>query len=128
MEVPLNQYIQLACLPDPMKRNYPYQTNADVFAMGWGTTIQGGSVSNVLKNVKLTLYDPSKCADVLTEASKNWNTQLCAGELAGYKDTCQGDSGGTLFMRDYVNGQIKMVAVGIVSYGDGCAQPLTPGN
>ncbi len=30
-------------------------------------------------------------------------------------------------MRDTVNGQAKYVAVGVVSYGDGCAKPLTPG-
>lgn len=81
----------------------------------------------ILRNVKLTLYDPRRCEDVLPHANKNWRTQLCAGELAGGRDTCQGDSGGSVFVRDMVDGQPKFVAAGIVSYGDGCAKPLTPG-
>lgn len=95
--------------------------------MGWGTTQQGGAVSTRLRNVRLTIYDHRRCDDVLPQAVKNWHSQLCAGELAGGRDTCQGDSGGSLFVRDSVDGQTKFIAVGVVSYGDGCAKPLTPG-
>lgn len=123
----LNQQVQLACLPDPARHGYPHNVNVDVFAAGWGSTQQGGVVSNSLRNVRFTLYDHKQCEAVLPQASKNWHTQLCAGEMAGGRDTCQGDSGGPLFMRDNVDGQSKYVAVGIVSYGDGCAKPLTPG-
>jgi hypothetical protein len=33
------------------------------------------------------------------------------------KDTCQGDSGGSIFVRDYMNGKLKYISVGITSYG-----------
>ena len=39
------------------------------------------------------------------------------GDLSGLKDTCQGDSGGPLYVKDTVNGEMKYVLSGIVSYG-----------
>ena len=57
----------------------------------------------------------------------NWNVQICAGEIAGGKDTCQGDSGGPLYVLGTVNGKSKYVVAGVVSYGNGCAQPNYPG-
>ncbi|KAL6422856.1 hypothetical protein ACFW04_010409 [Cataglyphis niger] len=44
---------------------------------------------------------------------------FCAGYLEGGKDSCQGDSGGGMVC----NG----VLTGIVSGGEGCAQPRLPG-
>ena len=49
---------------------------------------------------------------------------LCAGEVAGGKDTCQGDSGGPLVSP--VNGG-GFRLVGDTSFGAGCAQPGFPG-
>jgi secreted trypsin-like serine protease len=54
--------------------------------------------------------------------TKNWNTQICAGEYAGGKDTCQGDSGGPLYVLDTINGKSKYILSGITSYGYSCAQ------
>ncbi len=59
--------------------------------------------------------------------SKNWDTQICAGEYNGGKDTCQGDSGGAIYTADFINNKLKFVAVGVVSYGEGCAQRGKPG-
>ena len=51
-----------------------------------GTTSSGGSTSTLLQNVKLTVYNNSYCSNY-----PNLNShQLCAGEYAGGKDTCQG--------------------------------------
>ena len=55
--------------------------------LGWGTTSSGGLSSNTLQNVKLTVYDSSVCGGYL---NKNWLSQICAGEIEGGKDTCQG--------------------------------------
>ena len=74
-----------------------------------------------MKNVKLTVYNSSSCNNVYPSTTKNWNTQVCAGEYAGGKDTCQGDSGGPLFVLDTINGKSKYVLSGITSYGYSCA-------
>ena len=73
-----------------------------------------------MKNVKLTVYNSSSCNNVYPSTTKNWNTQVCAGENAGGKDTCQGDSGGPLFVLDTINGKSKYVLSGIISYGYSC--------
>lgn len=44
---------------------------------------------------------------------------ICAGIPQGGKDSCQGDSGGPIV--------IDKKLVGIVSWGNGCAQPGFPG-
>jgi secreted trypsin-like serine protease len=49
---------------------------------------------------------------------------LCAGELSGGKDSCQGDRGGPLFATDATG---KHTQVGVVSWGVGCARPDIPG-
>jgi len=76
-------------------------------------------------NVKLTVYPSSNCKFV--NSVFNWNGQMCAGEIAGGKDTCLGDSGGPLYVLGSVNGKSKYVVAGITSYGKGCAQPNYPG-
>ena len=50
--------------------------------------------------------------------------EICAGDLAGGKDSCQGDSGGPLVC---INSENEPVLVGITSWGEGCAKPELPG-
>jgi len=62
-------------------------------------------------------------ADVpVTECNDQNEYFLCAGYAAGGIDACQGDSGGPLFK----NGSVAVIH-GVVSNGEGCALPNTPG-
>ncbi len=122
-EIELNSKIQIACLPKQKSSVYP-SSNSTIYAAGWGATEYGGSISNALNNVKLKIYDESYCEmKSLIGYEKNFDSQICAGELDGSKDTCQGDSGSPIFMLDDVNDQNKFVFIGIVSYGYKCATP-----
>lgn len=113
----------MACLPEQSSTHPSEESSA--IAVGWGSTSLSGSGSNLLRNVKLTVYPSSSCSRV--NNIFDWNGQVCAGEMLGGKDTCQGDSGGPLFVQNTINGRVKYVLAGIVSYGVGCAMSYHPG-
>jgi secreted trypsin-like serine protease len=52
------------------------------------------------------------------------DANICAGVLAGGHDSCNGDSGGPLFVRGAT--AAADVAVGLTSFGEGCAQKGVP--
>ena len=53
---------------------------------------------------------------------------LCSADTVAMQDSCQGDSGGPLFTRLSVNNGKKLFTqVGVVSWGNGCAQKNFPG-
>ncbi|RNA08846.1 CLIPD1 [Brachionus plicatilis] len=122
-KIEFNSFIQPACLPT--NDHQTSNTEVDAWAAGWGKLNFNGAPSETLQNVKLKIYDKSRCSQV---SSKNdWRTQICAGEYNGGKDTCQGDSGGPLYVKDTIAGKEKFVVVGITSYGIGCAEKGYPG-
>ena len=95
-------YIQIATLPKASSNSYP-SANTSVVAIGRvnasilltlniyqnnilnllkGTLAETGSnVQDVLYNVRLTVYDPSYCGSILPQQTKDWNSQICAGDL-----------------------------------------------
>lgn len=90
---------------------------------GWGVTSEGGPVSPVLKQAQLPFLSDQVCAQTYG-VEFDLLTMVCAGELAGGTDSCQGDSGGPL-ASPIDGGGFRLT--GIVSWGEGCARPGTPG-
>ncbi|CAF1402023.1 unnamed protein product [Adineta steineri] len=90
--------------------------NTNLVAIGWGSTITGGSSSNVLRQV--TVQSVSDQVQKCSNSIHNVDLQFCAAVNGGGKDTCQGDSGGPLMYYSPVYQQ-WMIA-GITSYGRGC--------
>ncbi|EDV98089.1 GH22923 [Drosophila grimshawi] len=88
-----------------------------VTVTGWGTTSEGGVISNNLQEVEVNVVENAKCKSAysITLTSR----MLCAGVNGGGKDACQGDSGGPLILNNEL--------LGIVSWGTGCARPKYPG-
>ena len=71
-------------------------TGTSCYITGWGRTIQGGSMSAVLREAKVPLVSSQDCKKNYGSASIT-NNMLCAGILGAGVDACQGDSGGNGF-------------------------------
>ncbi|NOQ46846.1 MAG: trypsin-like serine protease, partial [Desulfobulbaceae bacterium] len=91
--------------------------------VGWGLLEEGGDASDSLQQVAVPIFSNDTCGALygMSDISITGN-MMCAG-LHG-KDSCQGDSGGGVFIQD---SQDQDVLVGIVSFGVGCARPNFPG-
>lgn len=97
----------------------PIGAKVPVTVTGWGKTSAGstGRMAPQLLSVDLAVVN---CSDAPDYRGRTDETMLCAS--APGKDSCQGDSGGPL-IRTYG----EPVQVGIVSWGDGCADAAHPG-
>jgi len=89
---------------------------------------KGGSIPSILQVVKLPILANSDCQQMFLDAGHVKairDTFICAGYLTGGKDSCEGDSGGPLAVRD--GPESKWTLAGIVSNGVKCAEPNLPG-
>ncbi len=99
--------------------------------LGWGDTTQGGSPSPVLLQADVPIVDDFTCGSPSSYGSRLFPAvMLCAGLAAGGMDSCQGDSGGPLLVYTGIGANTSSPPstegwkqAGIVSWGDGCAQP-----
>lgn len=91
--------------------------------IGWGTTSSGGPSSDILLKANAPIDSDQVCANAYP-AVFDPQAMVCAGN--GSTDTCQGDSGGPLLVPDLTTGQGFALA-GVVSFGNGCADPNFPG-
>lgn len=94
---------------------YEPGTRATVF--GWGHTTPTGKPSPMLLSAVVPVVSDAECAHDYDGYRPN--TMVCAGLSQGGVDACQGDSGGPLVAGDKL--------IGVVSWGDGCARPESPG-
>jgi secreted trypsin-like serine protease len=88
---------------------------------GWGDTeIEGEQAPTDLRKVQVPIITNRVCngKDAYDGAIKP--KMLCAGLAAGGKDSCQGDSGGPMVVS---NGKKRFALAGVVSWGEGCADP-----
>jgi secreted trypsin-like serine protease len=95
-----------------------YAAGANSTVLGWGVT-DSGSASDTLRKVDVPVTADDACATSYKEEF-DAATMVCAGLEEGGKDSCQGDSGGPL-VGVAADGTRKLI--GIVSWGQGCAEP-----
>ena len=89
---------------------------------GWGSTIaSGGGYPKDLYQVGVPIVSRTDCNDANSYNGEITARMICAGFKNGGKDSCDGDSGGPMIVKDSL-GRWRAQA-GIVSWGDGCAQP-----
>ncbi|KAL7482728.1 hypothetical protein ACHAW6_008385, partial [Cyclotella cf. meneghiniana] len=99
---------------------YPV-AGANSRTMGWGDTTQGGSGSNVLREVDLPVITNELCYEKYP--GDIYASMICTF-LPG-KDSCQGDSGGPLIIPG--SSADTDTLIGMVSWGIGCASSKYPG-
>jgi len=116
-KVQLNNYARTACLPSKGESFEGLHCTVS----GWGALSESGGGPSTLQAVSVPIMSISKCRTYYYDVDSR---NVCAGYEAGGKDACQGDSGGPLVCRK--NGE-DTKAVGVVSWGHGCARPGKPG-
>jgi secreted trypsin-like serine protease len=101
------------------------------FATGWGALNDAPPALEVfpddLREVQVSIIGDSTCASPSVYGIGNMfisALHLCAGDLAGGRDTCSGDSGGPL-VAPVEDGAFRLV--GDTVSGTGCARPNKPG-
>ncbi|CDW58086.1 transmembrane protease serine 6 [Trichuris trichiura] len=108
------------CLPD-----YPPPVGKECYVAGWGRLGEGKTVSPVLQEVAVPIYNSNICNDANHYNGLVDPSMFCAGYEEGFRDACQGDSGGPLIC--YCDKRKIWELQGIVSWGAGCARARNPG-
>ncbi|MGV9340422.1 serine protease [Streptomyces sp. NPDC003688] len=99
-----------------------YAAGTEALVSGWGDTSGQGAYAKHLYAARLHVLADDVCARAYpggAAGAYRADTMLCAGESAGGPDACQGDSGGPLV----ADGRL----IGLVSFGNGCGRPGSPG-
>ncbi|XP_022185397.2 serine protease snake [Nilaparvata lugens] len=91
-----DEYTRPACL-----NSVRYITEKQAVATGWGFTRTGGLSSSELLKVRLNIINQTQCSQYWSKGGQlrqgiDDERMICAGDLQGKKDTCNGDSGGPL--------------------------------
>eukprot|EP00794_Sanderia_malayensis_P000457 gene457-1099_t len=124
--VTITDYVIPICLPYEDDDFKLLKTDASVMLSGWGSKnlrqVEKQKFSRKLLEVEVPVADTIDCKRKMT--SPITGNMFCAGaEARG--DTCKGDSGGPVTIR---NAKTKRhVQVGIVSWGEGCGRKNTYG-
>jgi len=110
-------------VPEDMEE---YEAGTECVCTGWGATKENGEVAEILQKVTVPMVSDAVCREAYGQdhfgEEKIQDSMLCAGFMEeGGKDSCQGDSGGPLMCGE------KLQLTGIVSWGQGCAEPGYPG-
>ncbi|XP_078348020.1 uncharacterized protein LOC144633100 [Oculina patagonica] len=122
------EFVRAVCLPKKDEGDLATPETKGTVA-GWGVTRalerherpSLSDLSKVLRHATFTIQSDQLCLNK-SGISFNSTTAFCAGDGKGGKegsDACVGDSGGA-FVRE--GSDSKWVAIGVVSWGNGCAQ------
>lgn len=103
-----------------------YREGTRLSVNGWGRLSESGPISDFLQTAHVPYANQSECADNYALAGATIPAgAFCAGWTNGGIDSCSGDSGGGIYLKDESSHPIANDAIlaGIVSWGIGCARP-----
>ncbi|XP_053622712.1 serine proteinase stubble-like [Plodia interpunctella] len=125
--VKLVRPVTFSAVVKPACLGVPPPVGEKVIATGWGRTEFGGDQSLELRSVSVPIWELQDCRRILGVTRKmpqgpSPDSQMCAGEKKGGRDTCQGDSGGPAQIQDGCQWRI----VGVTSVGRSCGAVNTP--
>ena len=132
-KVTLGKYVRKVCLPE-QKNGSTYQDSVISgrrgHVAGWGATqiLNPGeldtpdpekSSSLELLSAQFQIQDMERCRNS-TDYRFNESINFCAGSDKPGVGICRGDSGGPFVVNMLQGGAMKWVALGLVSWGEGC--------
>ncbi|KAG7221468.1 hypothetical protein INR49_002443 [Caranx melampygus] len=118
--VTFTDYIQPVCLA---AEDSTFYNGTSSWVTGWGALEESGPTSNTLQEVNVPIIGNNQCQCDYSGMFTITDNMICAGLREGGKDSCQGDSGGPMVSVS----DSRWVQSGVVSFGEGCAQPGFPG-
>nr|XP_055050406.1 tryptase-like [Misgurnus anguillicaudatus] len=116
--VNFTDYIQPVCLAAAGSQ---FDQGLSSWVTGWGDIFGNGTYPDILQEVEVPIVSNSECNFSYNGAITD--NMLCAGLNVGGKDSCRGDAGGPLVVRE----GSRWIQAGVVSFGKGCAEPSFPG-
>ncbi|XP_017785725.1 PREDICTED: serine protease easter-like [Nicrophorus vespilloides] len=119
-DIKYSKFVSPICLP--MEEKQVVKPNAKMIVAGWGQT-ENGTNSEVKLRVQVPIVNYRDCARKFGRSLKVTDNQICAGGQKN-KDSCTGDSGGPLMLRNSETDQ--WLTEGIVSLGKGCGEEGWP--
>ena len=123
------KFVRTVCLPTKDEKDLSIPKKYGI-ATGWGATKalkpreepeDGDRYSKVLQYSAYMIQPDQLCLN-RSVLSFNSTVSFCAGDGKGGNDTCKGDSGGAFVREGKREDGYRWVAVGLVSWGNGCAQ------
>nr|CAD7592154.1 unnamed protein product [Timema genevievae] len=117
-----NDYVEYVKLPDQWE---PLEVGSEAMVAGWGLTSMNwdAELSEKLKDVKIIVMNPEKCAENPQNRGSFLITDNMICAAAEGEDTCPGDSGGPVVVKEGDHQKL----VGLVSWGDGKGDLNNPG-
>jgi len=98
--------------------------------VGWGRLGDGDTpTAQILQQIALPVQSHGTCERAMEAAgrptSHYTSRMFCAGDLAGGRDACPGDSGGPFMVSRGNDGRTRWYLAGVVSTGtdQGCGRP-----
>lgn len=109
-------------IPSLLNKPQTISSGMESMVTGWGNTSpEEMNYPERLQEVALPIVERDICNAPEAYAGAITPNMLCAGYEQGGEDSCKGDSGGPLMVFD--GDQTQWIQVGVVSWGEGCAEP-----